>query len=38
VAEEELDLLEVAAILPAELGAGTTQIVGAEALDPDLLR
>ena len=38
VAEQELDLLEVPAVLATELGAGTTEIVGAEALDPDLLR
>jgi hypothetical protein len=37
VAEQELDLLEIAAVLPAVLGAGTTQVVGAEVLDPDLL-
>ena len=35
--EQELDLLEVAAVLAAELGAGAAQIVGAEALDADLL-
>jgi hypothetical protein len=38
VPQQELDLLQIAAILPAELGAGAAQIVGAEALDPDLLR
>jgi hypothetical protein len=38
VAEEELDLLQIPAILPAQLGASTTQIVGAEVFDPDLLR
>jgi hypothetical protein len=37
VPEEELDLLQVPAILPAELGAGTAEVVGAEVLDPDLL-
>jgi hypothetical protein len=31
-------LLEIAAVLPAELGAGTSQIVGAEVFDSDLLR
>jgi len=38
VAEQELDLFQIPAILAAELGAGTAQVVGAEALDPDLLR
>jgi len=37
VPEQELDLLEVTAILPAEFGAGATEVVGAEVLDPDLL-
>ena len=34
--QQKLDLLEVAAILPAELGAGAAQVVGPEPLDPDL--
>ncbi len=38
VAEQELDLLQVPAVLPAELGAGAAQVVGAEVLDADLLR
>ncbi len=33
---QELDLLEVPAALPAELGAGRPQVVGTEVLDPDL--
>jgi len=36
--KEELDLLQIAAILPAQLGAGAAQIVGAEVFDPDLFR
>jgi hypothetical protein len=38
VAEQEFDLLQLPAILAAELGAGPAQVVGAEVLDPDLLR
>ena len=38
VAEQELDLLEIAAVLPTQFRAGATEIVGAEAFDPDLLR
>jgi hypothetical protein len=38
VPEQELDLFEISAILPTELGAGAAQVVGAEVLDPDLLR
>jgi hypothetical protein len=38
VPEQELDLLEIAAALAAEFGAGAAQIMGAEVLDPDLLR
>jgi hypothetical protein len=38
MAQEEFDLLEVPATLPAELGAGTAQVVSAEVLDPDLPR
>jgi hypothetical protein len=30
VAEEELDLLQISAILPAQFGVGTAQVVGAE--------
>jgi hypothetical protein len=37
VAELELDLLEIPAILPAQLGASPTEVVSAEVLDPDLL-
>jgi hypothetical protein len=36
--KQELDLLEIASVLPTELRASTAQVVGAEALDPDLLR
>jgi hypothetical protein len=38
VAEQEFDLLQIAAVLAAELGAGAAEVVGAEVLDPDLLR
>ena len=38
VPQQELDLFEIPAVLPTQLGAGTTQIVAAEVLDPDLLR
>ena len=38
VAEQELDLLQVPAVLAAELGAGAAQVVGAEVLDPNLFR
>jgi hypothetical protein len=38
VPEQEFDLFEVAAALPTEFGASTAQVVGAEVLDPDLLR
>src|SRR3984957_16371789 len=37
VPQQEFDLLEIAAVLPAELGAGAAQVVGSEVLDPDLL-
>ena len=37
VPQQELDLLQIAAGLAAELRAGPPQIVGAEALDADLL-
>jgi hypothetical protein len=38
VPQQELDLFEVAARPPAELRAGTAEIVGPEALDANLLR
>ena len=38
VAQEELDLLEIPAVLASELGAGTSEVVGTEVLDPDLFR
>jgi hypothetical protein len=38
VAEQELDLFQIPAVLPAELDAGTEQVVGAEVFDSDLLR
>jgi hypothetical protein len=37
VAEQELDLLEIPAILAAQFGAGPAEVVGAEMFDPDLL-
>src|SRR5271169_3069502 len=36
--QQKLDLLEIAARLPAELGACPAQVVGPEALDPNLFR
>ena len=36
--EQELDLFEIAAGLPAELGTGAAEVVGAEVLDTDLAR
>jgi hypothetical protein len=36
VPQQELDLLQIPAVLPAQLGAGAAQVVGAEVLDPDL--
>ena len=36
VSEQELDLLEITAGFPAELGTRTSEIVGAEVLDADL--
>jgi hypothetical protein len=36
--KQEFDLLEIAAALPAQLGASATEIVGTETLDPNLLR
>jgi len=38
VPKQELDLLEIATTFPAQLGAGTAEVVGAEVLDADLLR
>ena len=38
VPQQEFDLLQIAAVLPAQLGAGAAEVVGAEVLDPDLLR
>jgi hypothetical protein len=38
VAEQEFDLLQIPAVLPAQLGARPAEIVGAEVLNPDLLR
>ena len=36
VPQQELDLLQISATLPAQLRAGATEVVGAEVLDPDL--
>ena len=33
VPKQKLDLLEIAAVLAAELGAGAAEVVGAEVLD-----
>jgi hypothetical protein len=38
VSEQELDLLEVATALSAQLSASSPQVMGDEALDADLLR
>jgi hypothetical protein len=38
VAEQEFDLLQIPTVLPAELGAGTAEVVGAEVFDSNLLR
>ena len=38
VAEQELDLLQIAAAFAAELGTGSAQVVSTEVLDSDLLR
>jgi hypothetical protein len=38
VPQQEFDLLQITAVLAAELGAGTAEVVSAEALDADLLR
>jgi phage replication-related protein YjqB (UPF0714/DUF867 family) len=37
-AEQELDLLQIAATFAAELGTGSAQVVSTEVLDSDLLR
>ena len=36
--KQEFDLLEIPAVLRAQLGAGAAQVVGAEVFDADLLR
>jgi hypothetical protein len=38
VAEQELDLLQIAAAFAAEFGTGSAQVVSTEVLDSDLLR
>jgi hypothetical protein len=38
VAEQEFNLLKITAVLPAELRASPAEVMGAEVLDPDLLR
>ena len=38
VTEQKIDLLEIAAILSAELGTGSAEVVCAEVLDSNLLR
>jgi hypothetical protein len=38
VAEQELDLLQIPTVLPAQLGARTAEVMSGEVLDPDLLR
>ena len=38
MSEQELDLLEIAAGLPAEFGAGAAEVMGAEVRDADLAR
>jgi hypothetical protein len=38
VPEQELDLLQIPAILAAEFGASAAQVMSAEVLDSDLLR
>ena len=35
MSEQELDLLEIAAGFPAELGAGAPEVMGAEVLNAD---
>ena len=34
--QQEFDLLQIAAILPAELGSGASEVVGAEVFDPNV--
>jgi hypothetical protein len=36
--EQEFDLLQIPTVLPTQFRAGATEVVGAEVLDPDLLR
>jgi hypothetical protein len=38
VPEQEFYLFKITATLPAELGTGATEVMGAEVFDPDLLR
>jgi hypothetical protein len=38
VAEQEFDLLQIPAVLPAELGASTAEVVSAEVFNADLVR
>jgi hypothetical protein len=38
VSQQKLYLFEIPAALTAELGTGTTEVMGAEVFDPDLLR
>lgn len=38
VAEQELDLLQIATTFSTELGAGAAKVMGAEVFDSDLLR
>jgi hypothetical protein len=38
VAEQEYDLLQISAVLPAELGVGATEVVGAELFYADMPR
>ena len=36
VSEQEFDLLQIPAVLSAQLGASAAQVMSAEVLDPDL--
>jgi hypothetical protein len=38
VSEQKLNLFQIAAALAAQLGTSPAQVMGAEVLDPDLLR
>jgi hypothetical protein len=38
VPEPELDLFKIPGALPAQLGARAAEVMGAEALDPNVLR